>query len=87
VDQSEPIEHLVSTEENFSFHIIAGAFSSESNANRLGDKLRNEGYTITIGEGRGMTLVSIQSFQTRAEAKAGLIELKTVVPNAWIHKW
>lgn len=85
--QEEPLAQSVNTETDFRFHIITGAFSSESNANRLGDKLRDEGYTVTIGEGRGMTLVSIQSFQTKAEAKARLIELKEVTPNGWVYKW
>ena len=69
------------------FHIIAGAFSSEDNANRLGEKLKAEGYNIKIGPGRGMTLVSIKSFATRSDAQAGLTELKSVAPNGWIYEW
>lgn len=69
------------------FHIIAGAFSSEDNANRLGEKLKAEGYNVKVGPGRGMTLVSIKSFATRAEAQSGLTELKSVTPNGWIYEW
>lgn len=69
------------------FHVIAGAFSSESNANKLGDKLRNEGYSVKVGKGRGMNLVSVKSFQTRAQAQAGLSELKSVAPNGWVYEW
>ena len=68
-------------------HIIAGAFSSEDNANRLGEKLKAEGYNVKVGPGRGMTLVSIKSFATRAEAQAGLTELKSVTPNGWVYEW
>ena len=69
------------------FHIIAGAFSSEANANKLGDRLKNEGYSVKVGPGRGMTLVSVKSFQTRAEAQAGLSDLKDVAPNGWVYEW
>lgn len=69
------------------FHIIAGAFSSEANANRLGDKLRNEGYSVKVGKGRGMNLVSIKSFETRAQAQAALTDLKSVAPNGWVYEW
>ena len=69
------------------YHIIVGAFTSERYANRLGDKLRSEGYTIKVGKGRGMMLVSIKSFPTITEAKAGLIDLKSVAPKGWIYRW
>ena len=69
------------------YHIIAGAFTSERYANRLGDKLRSEGYTIKVGKGSGMMLVSIKSFPTITEAKAGLVDLKTVAPKGWVYKW
>ncbi len=69
------------------FHVIAGAFSSEENARRLGDKFASEGYTVKVGPGRGMTLVSIKSFATREEAQRGLNELKGTAPNGWIYEW
>jgi cell division septation protein DedD len=69
------------------FHIIAGAFGSEANATRLGEKLKSEGYTVKVGPGRGMTLVSIKSFATKDEAQNGINELKSVAPNAWIYEW
>lgn len=69
------------------FHIIAGAFSSEENANRLGKKLKAEGYNVKVGPGAGMTLVSIKSFATKAEAQAGLNEVKSVAPKGWIFEW
>ena len=69
------------------YHVIAGAFASETNANRLGDKLRSEGYTVKVGTGNGMHLVSIKSFNTNEEAKNSLSELKSVAPHAWIYYW
>ncbi len=91
----EPIEPEVNEKptSNFSnngdlpFHIIAGAFGSEANANRLGEKLKSEGYNVKVGPGRGMTLVSIKSFSTREEAQKGLNELQTVAPNGWVYEW
>ena len=69
------------------FHIIAGAFSSEANATRLGEKLRNEGFNVKVGPGKGMTLISVKSFSTREEAQKGLSELKAVAPNGWVYEW
>ena len=69
------------------FHVIAGAFSSEENARRLGDKFASEGYTVKVGPGRGMSLVSIKSFSTREEAQQGLNDLRGVAPNGWIYEW
>ncbi len=69
------------------FHVIAGAFSSEENANRLGAKFTAEGYSVKVGQGRGMTLVSIKSYATREEAQQGLNELVGVAPKGWIYEW
>lgn len=88
VEESQ-VEELpqVSTSSDLPFHIIVGAFSSEANANRLGDKLRSEGHQVKVGPGRGMNLVSIKSFATRAEAQANLSEFQSIAPNGWIFEW
>jgi cell division septation protein DedD len=70
-----------------SFHVIAGAFSSESNAKLLGNKLRAKGYDVKVGRGRGMNLVSIKSFATRTEANQTLADFKEVAPNCWVYEW
>ncbi|HIB91536.1 TPA: SPOR domain-containing protein [Candidatus Poribacteria bacterium] len=70
-----------------SFHVIAGAFSSESNAKLLGNKLRAKGYDVKVGRGRGMNLVSIKSFATRTEANQALADFKEVAPNCWVYEW
>lgn len=92
VEPAEVIEKPVKTQpissgNDLPFHIIAGAFSSEANATRLGEKLRGEGYTVKVGPGKGMTLVSVKSFSTRDEAQKGLSELKSVAPNGWVYEW
>ena len=92
VEPVEVIEKTVEAPQEFSgsdlpFHIIAGAFSSEANATRLGEKLRNEGFNVKVGPGKGMTLVSVKSFSTREEAQKGLSELKAVAPNGWVYEW
>jgi len=84
---SETLEKDTNSNIEKPYHIIAGAFTSERYANRLGDKLRSEGYTIKIGRGRGMMLVSVKSFPTIAEAKAELVDLKSVAPKGWVYKW
>lgn len=75
------------TDGNLPFHVIAGAFSSEENANRLGEKLKAAGHQVRVGKGRGMNLVSVKAFATRAEAQSGLSNLKDVAPNGWIYEW
>jgi len=88
-EQIEPEQNPVNSSNNtdLPFHIIAGAFGSEENANRLGEKLKAEGYSVKVGPGAGMTLVSIKSFATRAEAQAGLNEVKSVAPKGWVYEW
>ena len=88
-EEAIPEEIIVpaSSGEDLPFHIIAGAFSSEQNANRLGDKLRAEGYSVKVGPGRGMNLVSIKSFATRKDANAALSSLKEFAPNGWVYEW
>ncbi|MDX2360007.1 MAG: SPOR domain-containing protein [Crocinitomicaceae bacterium] len=91
VMEEEPIIETVieptRSSSDLPFHVIAGAFSSEANANRFGDKLRSQGYSVKVGTGRGMNLVSVQSFATRAEANAALTNLKEVAPNGWVYEW
>jgi cell division protein FtsN len=86
-ETKEEITPQVPSSNKNTFHIIAGAFSSESNAKLMGDKLKAKGYEVKVGRGRGMNLVSIKSFATRAEAKRALAEFKEVAPNGWVHEW
>ena len=86
-DVQEEVESETPTSNENSFHVIAGAFSSESNAKSLGNKLREQGYDVRVGKGGGMNLVSIKSFATRSEANQALAEFKEAAPNCWVYEW
>lgn len=86
------IEQKSTTTESLSgtdlrFHLIAGAFASEDNANRLADEMRSRGYTVRIGKGNGLNLVSIKSFNTRAEAIQAQSSVRADAPSAWVYEW
>jgi len=69
------------------FHIIAGSFGSEANANKLAGKLRNQGFaesSVTINN--GMYRVSVKGFSTLNEATAEAANLQSSVPGAWVLK-
>jgi len=95
-EETEETEEQVETEEstpqknNFptgNFHIIAGAFSSVENANRLVQKLKEEGYTAEMKTGVKLHKVSIQSFSTLSEANSALNAIQENYPHAWVDKW
>lgn len=72
---------------NNPYHIIVGAFGDESNAERLGEKLRNKGYNVKVGPGKGLTLVSIGSYSSHDEAQSAISSFGEDASNAWIYKW
>lgn len=80
-------EPVINSSGDKPFHLIAGAFSSEANANRLADKLRAEGYQPRVGVVGGMHMVSVKSYATRAEAQAGISEVSAAAPKAWVMEW
>ena len=80
--ETEP-EIEPNTNSSLPYHIIVGAFGSESNANRLADKLRSEGNTVRVGPGKGLTLVSVNSFATKEEANASLSNYQ----GGWVYYW
>ncbi len=67
------------------YHIIAGAFSSEANAERLASKFRDQGYKVTIGQVNGLNLVSIGSYATSGDAQQALPEMRSAAPSAWVY--
>lgn len=70
------------------FHIIGGAFSDKSNADRYQSKLVSGGNTsVIIGKFDQLYIVSIASYGTKAEAETALSTSKGVSPNAWIFQW
>jgi cell division septation protein DedD len=85
--EEKKIEPTITTSSNGSFHIIAGAFSSAVNAERFGNKMRDEGYTVKVGPGKGMSLVSIGSYPTRSEAENALSSVRSSHPGSWVYEW
>jgi len=84
------IEESIPQTSSFStgnFHIIAGAFSSVENANRLVQKLKDEGHSAEMKTGIKLHKVSIQSFSTMNDANSALNLIKESYPHAWIDKW
>jgi hypothetical protein len=67
------------------FHIIAGSFGNEGNANRFADKLTKNGNDgQVIGKAGGLFLVSMASYGSMTEAKNALNELKSSTPGSYI---
>jgi cell division protein FtsN len=83
----EKIEPTITTSSDGSFHIIAGAFSSAENAERFGNKMREEDYTVKVGPGKGMNLVSIGAYSTRSEAENALRSVRSSHPGSWVYEW
>ncbi|HRP52993.1 MAG TPA: SPOR domain-containing protein [Fluviicola sp.] len=70
-----------------SYHIIAGSFGSESNANRLAQKLITDGFAeASVSFVNGMHRVSIKGFSSMQEANSELSTIRSKVSNAWIMK-
>lgn len=86
-ETKEEVTSQIPSSNKNTFHVIAGAFSSEENAKLMGNKLKAKGYKVKVGRGRGMNLVSIKSFPTRAKANRSLAEFKEVAPNCWVYEW
>jgi hypothetical protein len=69
------------------FHIIAGSFGSEANANRLAGKLQSKGFAeASVTMNSGMYRVSIKGFATLNEATAEAANIQSSVPGAWVLK-
>ncbi|WP_343633715.1 SPOR domain-containing protein [Fluviicola sp.] len=69
------------------FHIIAGSFGSEANANRLAAKLQSKGFAeASVTMNSGMYRVSVKGFATLNEATAEAANIQGSVPGAWVLK-
>jgi hypothetical protein len=69
------------------FHVIAGSFGSETNANKLAGKLRNQGFgESSVTMNNGMYRVSVKGFSTLNEATAEAASIQSSVPGAWVLK-
>ena len=70
------------------YHIIGGAFTEKSNADRYQNRLISEGNQSTIvGRFDNLYLVSISSYSSLGEANNGLSKARNISSKAWIFKW
>ena len=70
------------------FFLIAGAFSSESNARNRVRQLKNDGYSSAgmVGQNeKGYYLVAYRGFSTRAQAESYMPEIKNKGLSTWIY--
>ena len=70
------------------FHLVAGCFSSETNAKNLVGKLQSEGFpSSVIGQNsKGLFRVAFQSFESKKEAMLQLQDLKAAGKSTWLLK-
>lgn len=70
---------------NLTYHIIAGSFGVEANANRLAKKYSDSGKkSVVLGKFDDMYLVSYEAFATKEEAMAAL---KNSDVKGWVFKY
>ena len=82
-----PILNITFKKKIGKYHIIAGAFRVESNADKKIQQLREKGFTPTlIGVNKyGLHQVAYESFQERLDALKNLRKIKnTQNPDAWL---
>lgn len=73
---------------NKPYHIVGGAFTELSNAERYQKKLTESGNSsVVIGKFDGLYIVSISSYSNQDEAKNALNEAKEISANAWIFRF
>lgn len=85
--EEPPVENTpspVTSSENGPYHVIAGAFSSKVNADRLAKKLQDAGLPASVIMNGGMHTVSMKSFESVSDANASLAEMKGHSSGAWV---
>lgn len=75
---------VVSSSSSGPFKVVAGAFSSEANANRLAAEFKAKGLKSEVFKTGELFTVSMQSYATSKEANANLAKHKSMAPGAWI---
>ena len=78
---------LAKTEETTTtFHLIAGCFSSETNAIKLVNRLQSNGFkSAIIGQNpKGLFRVAFQSFDNKEKAQAEMLLMKTAGKSTWL---
>ncbi len=84
IEKPEPLPTPISTSSGGHYHIIAGAFSSIDNANKLAKEFKAKGLGSSVVQNGSLNAVSMQSYATSAEANADLSKMNAIVPGAWI---
>ena len=88
IDNPMPAVKLALKEDNktFPYHVVAGAFSSEKNANKAVSQLTAKGFKArSLGKNRGLYAVAYGSFATHAEAVENMKKIhKTENSDAWL---
>ena len=81
----EPVT-LVIKEEKLNYHIVAGAFREEVNAEKAFRDLSEQGYkSRKLDKNKyGLYPVLFGSFQTYEEAQQNLKQIKNINPEAWL---
>lgn len=69
------------------YHIIAGAFSSIDNANRMAAKLNEGGYQASVKMQGSLHFVSAKAFDSKEAANSELSNVRTIASNAWVYAW
>lgn len=71
-----------------SFHLIAGCFSSQQNANNLVGSLKSQGFDASVvGKNpNGLVRVAFQSFESRELALEQMKKLKSAGKSTWLLK-
>lgn len=76
---------VVKVDNEARFKVIGGAFSIESNAQRLVNELQSAGFNAHMAGKRGnLTLVAYGSFSSQEEAKSLLSKLRAEGKNVWL---
>ena len=70
------------------YHLVAGCFSSEANAQNLVNKLKSDGFeSSVIGQNtKGLFRVAFQSFENKEEALTQMQKLKASSKSTWLLK-
>lgn len=88
VEEPKPTPTPVqATGESGKFYLIAGTFSSKSNAESLVNELKGKGHKAEIiGFLNNMHYVSVKSFNSRQDAVNGVNSVQNDAPGAWVYK-
>jgi len=84
--KEEAPKTIVTTAKPMAYHVVAGAFSSEANAQKAVRELSAKGFPARrLGKNRGLVAVAYGSYSTLAEANESMKQIKkTENGDAWL---